>query len=131
MDETTTDSETAGITNTGTVYTASQNGPGYVGAMGPNSRGSVYANGGQVPSQTELLELVGQLRELLDQHADQVGDPEEVSAAIDILEDEVQDGAVPEKVKRASRLVVALTRPIEAFTALVAKILDMVDRLRA
>jgi hypothetical protein len=125
--------EPTGITNTGPVFTAAQgdHATGYVGAMGPNATGNVFVSGAKGAVQAELQELVTRLRSLLAEHGAELADPGEAEAAIDVLDQEVQDGAEPEKLRRATLLVRALTRPVAAFAELVNRIFEIIERFRA
>ncbi|MFD0556360.1 hypothetical protein FB566_1598 [Stackebrandtia endophytica] len=123
--------DSTGITNTGPVYTAAQGtgSTGYVAAQGPEARGTInISSDGQLP-QAELRELVEQLRELLNTHADQV-EPEPVGDAIDALEEVVHTNAPIEKVHRAARIVQTLTRSVQAFHQVIERIFELIDRIR-
>ncbi|ADD43831.1 hypothetical protein [Stackebrandtia nassauensis] len=118
------------INNHGTVHTASQTGPGYVGAMGENATGYLYLDG-KATADTELRQLVTELRDLLQTHAADLSNPDEVADAIDDLEDKVGDNAAPEKLKRTTRIILRLTQPIQAFVDLIGRIHDLIEKLRA
>lgn len=124
--------EPAGITNTGPVYTAAQGtgATGYVAAQGPDARGTINISGAGTLPQAELRELVEQLRQLLDTHSGQI-DSEPVGDAIDTLEEHVCNNAPIDKVQRAARIVYTLTKPIQAFTVVLDKIFELIERIRA
>lgn len=110
----------------GNVYISSSQGPGYVGAMGDNATGHLYLDrrdGGR-----DLRQLVAALRTCLEEHASQLDNPEQVADLIDDLEDKIDDGDAPEKIKRTTRLILRFAYRVQEFVDLVGEIHDLLDQ---
>ena len=125
------DSSVPGIVNNGPVYTATQHGTGYVGAMGPDSRGIINVDTARATVIPELQDLIERLRAAVEQHRTQVTDPEPIIDTINLLDSEVHGAAQPGRIRNFVGILAALARPVAALGGLINRIQESVDRLRS
>lgn len=102
-----------------------------VGAIGDGARGYVFAGGPEVDRelQAELLRLVGELRAVLREQRERVGDDYGVIAdTIDDLEESVAEAKPPNRIHSKVKAMERLVSPFAALAALVAKLLELLQR---
>jgi hypothetical protein len=116
-----------GNVQTGAVGTGSS---ATVGAIGDGARGYVFV-GREIDRelQAELLRLVGELRAVLREQRERLGDEYTVIAdTLDDLEESVAEAKPPNRILSKVKAMEKLVSPFAALAALVAKLLELLQR---
>lgn len=102
-----------------------------VGAIGDGARGAVYVNRAHAEERLldEMLELVGELRERLDEHRSTVGERYPViKDNLDDLEESLEDMKPPGRIRSKLKAIEQLVSPFGALVDLVLKLIELVNR---
>ena len=105
-----------------------------VGAIGENSRGSVFVNRAHAEERLieEMLEVVAELRERLDEHRRSVGDRYTViKDNLDDLEESLEDMKPAGRIRSKLKAIEQLVSPFSALVDLVLKLIELVNRQEA
>jgi hypothetical protein len=117
-----------GSVQTGAIGTGAK---ATVGAIGAHSRGTVHVNRSDTAERLveEMLELVGELRERLDEHRGTVGERYTViKDNLDDLEESLEEMKPPGRIRSKLKAIEQLVSPFSALVDLVLKLIELVNR---